>query len=109
MKGIPAPALATRSDYERLHQMALNGEMRPRDVERLRCYFQALIDGRWRYDRDRALAEGEDPDGGEPEYRVIEDEDEGRVQHKRVEDDRALIHRLGFTVDEVANKIKELP
>ncbi|MBK5942708.1 hypothetical protein [Halorhodospira halophila] len=108
MKGIPSPALATRSDYERVHQMALDGELRPRDIDRLHRYWQALLDGRWRYDRDRVLGDGEEPDGEEPEYRVIEDEEEGRVQHIRVEDDRALIHRLGFSVDEVENKIKEL-
>ena len=93
MKGIPGPALATRSDYERLHKMALDGELRPREVEKLRRYWQALLD--------------------EPEYRVVEsgddDEEDRRVQYKRVEDDRALIYRLGFTVDEVENKIKELP
>ena len=109
MKGIPGPALATRSDYERLHKMALDGELRPREIDKLRRYWQALIDGRWRYDRDRVLEDGEDPDGDEPEYRVIEDEEEGRVQHKRVRDDKALIDRLGFSVEEVENKIKELP
>ena len=112
MKGIPQNQLKTQGDFERMHGMALDGSLRPRDVQNLRRYWQSLIDGRYRYDKDRELAAGEDPDGTEPEYRVITEEDEDgtehRWQYKRVEDEHARINALGYSVSEVEGKIAEL-
>lgn len=112
MKGIPHNALKTAQDYEGLHDQALAGELRPREVDTLRGYWQALLDGRWRYDRDRALAEGEEPDGPEPEYRVLAEETEDgtaeRWQFQRVRDEHARIDALGYTPAQVEAKITEL-
>lgn len=112
MKGIPHNQLKTAGDFERLHTMALDGELRPREVATLIGYWRSLLDGRWRYDRDRVLAAGEEPDGPEPDYRVlIEEADDGteeRRQFKRVEDANARIHVLGYDAATVENKITEL-
>ena len=109
---IPRNSLKTKGDFERAHEMALNGELRPRDIEQLKRYWKSLLGGRWRYDRDRLLDEGESPDGGEPEHRVMveqtEDGAEERWQFKRVEDSSARIHKLGFDVETVEAKIAEL-
>ncbi len=112
MQGIPRNTLQTAGDFERMHEMALSGELRPRDVATLRRYWQSLIDGRYRYDRDRQLADGEDPDGPEPDYRVLieeaEDGTEERWQFVRVEDANARINVLGYSVATVQDKIAEL-
>jgi len=109
---IPRNSLKTKGDFERAHDMALNGELRPRDIEQLKRYWKSLLGGRWRYDRDRKLDTDEDPDGEEPEYRVMaeqtEDDTEERWQYKRVEDGKARLHKLGFDVPTVEAKIAEL-
>ena len=111
MKGIPRNTLQTKGDFERAHEMALNGELRPRDIEQLKRYWKSLLGGRWRYDRDRKLEDGEDPDGDPPDYKVLVEDDDGteeRWQFKRVEDSSARIHKLGFDVETVEAKIAEL-
>ncbi|MCS4503912.1 hypothetical protein NYO91_07450 [Arhodomonas aquaeolei] len=112
MKGIPHNSLKTAQDYEGMQQLAIAGELRPRDVATLRRYWQSLLDGRWRYDRDRLLGDSEAPDGDEPDYRVLveeaEDGTEERWQYKRVADDKARIHHLGYDVATVEGKIAEL-
>lgn len=112
MQGIPQNQLKTASDYERMQSMALDGSLRPNCVSCLKRYWQSLIDGRYRYDKDRELAASEDPDGTEPEYRVITEEDEDgtehRWQYKRVEDEHARINALGYSVADVEGKIAEL-
>lgn len=111
MKGTPPPALKTTSDYERLHQLALDGELRRSDIERLRQRWSSLLDP-YIYQRDRQLDDDEDPDGDKPEYRVIEDElEDGTVERwqlKRARDPNARIDRLGYSEDEVQSKLDEL-
>lgn len=112
MYRIPKYGLRTRGDYDLLQGKALNGELRPADVQRLSEYWQGLLGNRWHYEYDRELGATEQPDGAEPDYIVIEREDEAagttqRVQLKRVEDLTAL-DRLGFTVSDVQQKISEL-
>ena len=109
---IPRNSLKTAQDYEGMQQLALAGELRPRDVTTVRRYWQSLLNGRFRYDRERQLDTDEDPDGDEPEYRVMveqtEDGAEERWQYKRMRDDKARIDKLGFTASEVEAKIAEL-
>lgn len=112
MKGIPHNSLKTAQDYEGMQELALAGELRPRDVDTLKRYWASLLNGRFCYERDRLLGESEEPDGDEPEYRVLTEEaDDGteeRWQYKRVEDSHARIHALGYDVATVENKIAEL-
>lgn len=113
MRGIPHNALKTRADFEMLQQAALNDGLRPHEVGNLRRHWQALLDGRFVYEFDRVLAEGEDPDGPEPDFRVMEDEDEDdgavtRTQHKLVESQCSRLCRLGFEASEVEAALAEL-
>lgn len=113
MRGIPHNALKTRADFEMLHQAALNDDLRPHEVSELRRHWQALLDGRFVYEFDRVLTDGEDPDGAEPDYRVMEDEDEEtgevtRTQHKLTESLCSRLCRLGFEASEVEAALAEL-
>lgn len=113
MRGIPRNALKTRADFEMLQQAALSDGLRPHEVESLRQHWQALLNGRFVYEFDRVLAEGEAPDGAEPDYRVMEDEDEDsgtvtRMQHKLVESQHSRLRGLGFEVSEAEAALAEL-
>lgn len=108
MIGVLRNALKTRGDFEMLHQAALGGELRPHEVAELRRHWQALLDGRFAYEVDRALSEGESADGGEPEYRVMADEDGARTQYKLTESASSRLVALGFTVGEVEHALTEL-
>lgn len=113
MRGFPRNALKTREDFEMMQTRAVEGSLRPRQVSELRRHWQSLLNGRFAYQHDRVLAEGEEPDGQEPEYRVIEDtEDDGetvrRVQFRRAEVASSRMARMGFTQAEVEQAITEL-
>src|SRR5690625_4220155 len=108
MIGIPRNALKTRADFEMLHQAAMGGDLRPHEVTDLRKHWQALLDGRFVYEVDRTLGEGEAPDGDEPEYRVMTDEDGVRTQYRLVESTSSRMVALGFTVQEVETALAEL-
>ncbi|SFT73641.1 hypothetical protein [Halomonas saccharevitans] len=113
MQGVPRYGLRTRADYDLLQGLALQGEVRPQGVTRLKQHWQGLLSGRFVYMRDRVLADGESPDGPMPDYRVleIEDEDAGtveRVQFQRTESPDAEIFRLGYSVAEVEQAITDL-
>ncbi|WP_445157667.1 hypothetical protein [Halomonas sp. E14] len=113
MRGIPRNQLKTRADFMLLQEAALAGELRPYEVADLRRHWQALLDGRVAYEVDRVLAEGEAPDGEEPEYRVMTDEDEAsgeaiRTQYRLVETGCSRLVRLGFEVEEVEAALAQL-
>jgi len=112
MKGFPRNALMTHNDFEYLQQQAVDGKLPQMQVQRLRGSWQGLLDGRWVYRFDRVLADGESPDGAEPDFRVVEDEDETgavvRRQYELVESSTARLAKLGYTVADVENKIAEL-
>lgn len=113
MRGIPRNALKTRADFDMLHAAAMAGELRPHEVTELRRQWQALLNGRQAYVVDRVLAEGEDPDGAEPDYRVMVDEDEAtgettRTQYKLTDTQCSRLNRLGFEVDDVEAALAEL-
>ena len=108
MIGIPRNALKTRADFEMLHQAAVSDQLRPHEVANLRRHWQALLNGRFAYEVDRALGEGEEPDGDEPEYRVVTDESGVRTQYKLVESASSRMSVLGFTTQEVEAALAEL-
>jgi len=113
MRGIPRNALMTRNDFELLQQRARDGELRPQQVEELKQRWQALLNGRYVYQFDRILEDGENPDGSEPDYRVIEEEDEStgeivRRQYKRIESSTSRLVKLGYTVSDVEDALAEL-
>jgi len=113
MRGIPKNALMTRDDFELLQQMARDSELRPQHIEGLRKQWQGLLNGRKKYVFDRVLADGEAADGSEPDYLVLEREDEAsgetsRVQHRLVDDDACRMAKLGYTAAEVTAMIDEL-
>ena len=104
MHGVPA-RLQTREDYERIHAAALRGEVDRRAVIR---HLEGLLSGRWDYQFDRYLDEGETPDGEAPEYIVLEQEDGRRRQERRTFAQGAAIEILGYSESEVLAKIAEL-
>jgi hypothetical protein len=113
MQGVPRYGLRTRADYDLLQGLALQGEIRAQGVATLKRHWEGLLASRFVYDRDRELAEGEQPDGDMPEYRVltIEDQETGvsqRVQFVRTESSAAAIFWLGFTVQNVEKAITDL-
>lgn len=113
MRGIPRNALKTRADFATLHEAALRDELRPHEVAELRRQWQSLLAGRKAYQVDRVLAEGESPDGDEPEFRVMEELDEAtdevtRTQYKLTETLCSRLCRLGFEVEEVEAALVEL-
>lgn len=67
-------------------------------------YLRGLRDSTEVYVFDRDLADDESPDGLEPLYRVMEDED-GRSQYLLQHNPTAPIYQLGFTVAEIENLI----
>lgn len=112
MRGIPAE-LNTRTDYELCQELARNGELRHRDMQRLREHWAGKLAGRHYYAFDRLLGDTEEPDGTEPEYLVREvvDEETGDAQRKqfvRTERSPSALTRTGFTVQEVEDAISEL-
>lgn len=125
MHGFPK-VLKTKQDFERCHERvpseaidnakkigAWNGLLSGRYKHmftkgKMLAAWQALLDSRFKYVFDRTLAEDEDPDGPEPDYRVVEDDGLGRRQYKLVEDKSARIYKLGFSADEIENKKSEL-
>lgn len=95
----------TRSDIEYL--VGFLGTKWATDENKARgiAFLRSLIDGRFVYQFDRALDDDENPDGGSPDYIVLTDESGARRQLRRVEDQHAMIFRLGLTVAEVESLI----
>jgi len=112
MIGAPRFSLRTRADYDLLQSQALQGSLRPGDLATLRRHWQGLLAHRWVYVHDRDLSNGEDADGGRPDYLVLDvEEDDGttrRVQMRQIENPDAEIFRLGFTVQDVEQALTEL-
>lgn len=105
MYGHP-PTINTRHDVEYL--VGYLGSKWANEANKARglAFLRALRDKTQHYVFDRDLAEEEEPDGDEPAYRVMED-DEGQRRQYRLEDDpNAPIHRIGFTVEEVDQLIQ---
>lgn len=112
MKGVPRE-LKTRADFDRLQEMARDGKLGQNCLRRLRAHWEGLLAGRYYYEMDRVLEEGDEPDGSEPEYlvRVVEDEDTGETathQLRRVERTPGALNRLGLSAEDAEAAIAEL-
>lgn len=108
MIGVPK-YLNTKADCELYHQLALDGKI-PKALA-IKSW-EGLLAGAYCYAFDRNLAEGEAADGPEPDFIVMEvEQDDGTVvrrQEKRVRDVNSRLDRLGYTEAEVRAKIAEL-
>lgn len=108
MYGVPK-ILNTRQDYDRVHSLALSGEVPQEEVKK---HWQGLLNSREKYEFDRTLAESESPDGPAPDFIVLDVELENgsieRRQQKLVSNTDAAMFRLGYNVAEVESKINEL-
>ena len=75
----------------------------------VKAAYQALLATDKHYVFDRILAEGEESDGIEPDYKVMSEESDGgtirRMQYKLVDNPNSKLKRLGFTVKEVEEVI----
>jgi len=75
------------------------------NVQRGLAFLRGLRDNTTQYVFDRMLTEGEDPDGSEPQYRVLPSEEGEREQFTLQDNPTARIHQLDFTVAEVQQLI----
>lgn len=107
MYGYPS-VIKTRADVELLVSYLGTDWATPDLLERGLAYLRGLRDNTQHYVFDRTLEEDEDPDGDEPDYRVVTDEDGERRQFKLEDNPRAPIHKLGFSVDEVQSLIDDI-
>src|SRR5690554_4948302 len=103
MIGFPKK-LNSRKDYENI----IKDFGYIKDVKRA---YQGLLNTSKHYVFDRNLTSEEEPDGNEPEYKVLEEEQEDetmqRVQYKLIENTTGKIFKLGFTIDEVEEVINK--
>lgn len=101
--------LNTKEDYEYAHALTVEGHL---PAELMRRYWEGLLATRQMYAYDRDLGDTENPDGPEPDYKVItdtkEDGTEVRRQYKLGLNPGAAIDRLGYAVAEVEAKLAEL-
>lgn len=71
--------------------------------------YQALLNTDKHYVYDRELAEDEEPDGQEPEYKVMLEETDGgtakRMQYKLADNPNSLLKKLGFSPEGVQEVI----
>lgn len=104
MYGYPK-TIATRYDVEYLVSFLGTSWATEDNKRRGLAFLRGLKERQQAYIFDRTLAESEEPDGPEPEYLVLTDEDGTRRQHRLADDPHALIHRLGFTEAEVDDLI----
>lgn len=104
MYGYPK-VIKTRHDVEYLVGYLGSKWATPANIERGLAFLRGLQENTTRYVFDRTLTEDEQPDGDEPDYRVMSSDEGGREQFKRKEDPGARIHKLGFTQNEVQQLI----
>jgi hypothetical protein len=75
----------------------------------VKAAYQALLNTDKHYVFDRELAVGKQPDGPEPEYKVMSEElPDGtvkRVQYRLVDNPNSKLKQLGFTIEEVEEVI----
>ena len=97
----------TLSDWQNAHRMVLGGEttMLPAEMAE---EWRKLKAARQAYFFDRVLSDAEDPDGQEPDYIVLTDEDGTRRQHKLQDDPHSEMVRMGLTASDIDAYIAEL-
>lgn len=103
MYGYPK-LIRTRADLDYLMGYLGTKWATPENIERGLTFLRGLKDDQV-YVFDRVLAEAEAPDGPEPDYLLLVQEDGARHQMRRETDPQALIHRLGFTEADVDQMI----
>ena len=108
MYGYPK-TIQTRHDIDLLMGYLGSEWATPDNIERGLNYLRGLIDNRFAYFFDRHLDNGESPDGQEPDYRVMTDDETGVISQYRLQDNPdAWIYRLGLTVTEVEGMISQI-
>lgn len=110
MRGLPK-IIRTRNDIEVLMAYLGTPAATPDRVAWGLRQLRGLLASRQRYEFDRVLTEGEDPDGPEPEYRVLPGQGEAqdeRHQFQLADDPTGRIYRLGLTDAEVRDWIEQL-
>jgi len=107
MRGLPA-VLQTRADVEMLLAFLGTEWATPERIEWGLKTLRGLLATRQVYQFDRILGPDEEPDGPEPEYRVVTDEDGERRQNRLVDNPNGKFYRLGLTETEVENWITKL-
>jgi len=100
MYGYPK-IIKTRHDVEYMVGYLGSKWATEENVERGLAFLRGLRDNTTRYVFDRVLAENEAPDGDEPDYRVLTNDEGEREQFVLEENPTARIHQLGFTQAEV--------
>lgn len=108
MIGVPQ-VCKTKQDCQNIHRMAQDGKLPKGEVL---SHLRGLLGTKDYYVFDRMLEDSEDPDGSPPEYTVVETEKEDgtteRKQNKLVENPKGRIFKMGFTVSQVQQMIKDL-
>jgi len=104
MYGYPK-IIKTRHDVEYMVGYLGSKWATAENVERGLAFLRGLRDNTTRYVFDRVLGENESPDGDEPQYRVLTNDDGEREQFVLEEDPTARIQKMGFTKAEVQNLI----
>lgn len=104
MNGIPC-VLQTKQDYENCHALAMAGNCDPQAMVR---HWQGLLATTRHLVFDRVLAAAEPPDGPEPDYLVLVQEDGTRRQERLVDNPAAMLYALGYTAIEAEVNIAEL-
>jgi len=107
MRGLPT-TVRTRADIEHLMAFRDTPPATPERIDWGIRTLRGLLTTRERYFFDRVLADGEEPDGPEPEYRVVTDDDGNRRQNKLQSDPNGRIYRMGLTDTEVEDWIATL-
>lgn len=107
MRGLPA-TIRTRGDIEHLMAFLDTDSATPQRISWGIQTLRALLATRECYVFDRILADGEESDGPEPQYRVVTDEDGERRQNKLKSNPNGRIYRMGLTDAEVEDWIATL-
>lgn len=103
MYGYPK-TIRTRADVNFLMGYLGSKWATAENVQRGLSFLRGLKDDK-SYVFDRVLAEAEEPEGPEPDYLVLVQEDGARHQMRLDPDPSALIHRLGLTQADVDQMI----
>ncbi|MCI4410371.1 MAG: hypothetical protein JHC38_01720 [Thiotrichales bacterium] len=109
MKGLPKQ-LQTREDF---NEALLLAETEKTIAHALANHFKGLLESSYKYEFDKNLNDGENPDGTLPDFVVIEKNDEQNIkrhQLKRVIDENSRLFSLGFdvaTVTIIINKLEQ--
>ena len=98
MRGYP-DYLNSRQDYDNIiEDFGYN--------EKTKRAYQGLLNSATKWEFDKVLDSEDEADKGD-DYKVMEEEERGLVQYKRVENENGKIFKLGFTIEEVEEVIEK--